>query len=96
VAMALSADNVVIYWGDVGMRFGCVVRVESTGQDSTMSLWMSLARGGCNLGIPYVWYLWRVHVRGVYPREATLWDGGAIEAWCVGYPHLRRCLVWSP
>ena len=44
------------------MCFGCVVRVESIGQDLTMSYWMSLARG-CDLGIPYEWYLWRVHVR---------------------------------
>ena len=27
------------------MHLGCVVRVELTKQDSTMSLWMSLARG---------------------------------------------------
>jgi hypothetical protein len=39
VAMALGADNVVITWGDLGVRLGCVVRVESTRQDSTMSLW---------------------------------------------------------
>ena len=45
------------------MRIGCVVRVESFGQDLTMSHWTSLSRGGCDLGIPYEWYLWRVHVR---------------------------------
>ena len=79
------------------MCLGCVVRVESTRQDSTMSLWKGLARG-CDLGIPYVRYLWWVHVRGVYPGEATLLgaspqDGGAVEARGVGYPHLRICLV---
>jgi hypothetical protein len=31
VALALGADNMVITWGDLGVRFGCVVRVESTG-----------------------------------------------------------------
>jgi hypothetical protein len=45
VAMALGADNMVISWRDLDMHFGCVVRVESTRQDSTMSLWTSLARG---------------------------------------------------
>ena len=30
LAMALYADNVVITWGDLGVRLGCVVRVEST------------------------------------------------------------------
>jgi hypothetical protein len=44
VALALSADNVVITWGDLGVRLGCVVRVESTVQDSMTSLWESLAR----------------------------------------------------
>ena len=44
------------------MRFECVVRVESIEQDLTTSHWTSLARG-CDLGIPYEWYLWRVHVR---------------------------------
>ena len=34
------------------MRFGCVVRVESIGQDLTMSQWTSHS-GGCDLGIPY-------------------------------------------
>jgi hypothetical protein len=53
------------------MHFGCVVRVESTRQDSMTRLWMSLARG-CDLGIPYVRCMWRVHVRGVYPGEVTL------------------------
>jgi hypothetical protein len=51
-----------ITWGDLGVRFGCVVRVESTRQDSMMSHWMSLARG-CDLGIPYERYLWQVHER---------------------------------
>ena len=37
--------KLVITWGDLGVCLGCVVRVESTGQDSTMSLWTSLARG---------------------------------------------------
>ena len=45
MAKALGADNMVTTWGDLGMRLGCVERVESTGQDSTMSLWTSLARG---------------------------------------------------
>ena len=44
------------------MCFGCVVMVESIEQDLMMSHWTSLARG-CDLGIPYEWYLWRVHVR---------------------------------
>jgi hypothetical protein len=44
------------------MRLGCVVRVESIWQDFMMSHWTSLAEG-CNLGIPYKRYLWRVHVR---------------------------------
>ena len=35
--MALGANKVVITWGDLGVRHGCVVRVESTGQDSTTS-----------------------------------------------------------
>ena len=30
MAMALGVDNVVITWGDLGMRLECVVRVEST------------------------------------------------------------------
>jgi hypothetical protein len=46
-----------ITWGDLSVRFGCVVRVESTRQDSMMSHWTSLARG-CDLGIPYERYLW--------------------------------------
>ena len=54
--------KLVITWGDLGVRLGCVVRVESIGQDLMMSHWTSLARG-CDLGIPYEWYLWRVHVR---------------------------------
>ena len=37
--MALDADNVVITWGDLGVRLWCVVRVESTEQDSMMSPW---------------------------------------------------------
>ena len=49
------------------MRFGCVVRVESIGQDLMMSHWTGLARG-CYLGIPYESYLWQVHVRRVDPR----------------------------
>jgi hypothetical protein len=31
VAMALSVDNVVKTWRDLGVRLRCVVRVESTG-----------------------------------------------------------------
>ena len=49
-------------WGDLGVSLGCVVRVESIGQDLTMSHWTSLARG-YDLGIPYERYLWRMHVR---------------------------------
>ena len=45
MAIALGAIDVVITWGDLGVCLGCVVRVESTGQDATMSLWTSLARG---------------------------------------------------
>ena len=30
MAMALGADKMVITWGDLGMRLGCVLRVEST------------------------------------------------------------------
>ena len=45
MAMALNANNVVITWGDLGVRLGCVVRVESIGQDLRMSHWLSLARG---------------------------------------------------
>ena len=37
--------KLVITWGDLGVCLGCVVRVESIGQDSTTSLWTSLARG---------------------------------------------------
>ena len=37
--------KLVITWGDLSMCLGCVVRVESIEQDSTMSLWTSLARG---------------------------------------------------
>jgi hypothetical protein len=54
--------KLVITWRDLGVRLGCVVRVESTEQDSMMSHWMSLARG-CDLGITYERYLWQVHVR---------------------------------
>ena len=32
-------------WGDLGVRLGCVVRVELARQDSMMSLWTSLSRG---------------------------------------------------
>jgi hypothetical protein len=42
---------------------GCVVRVESIGQDPTMSLWGTSCWRG-DLGIPYESYLWRVYVRG--------------------------------
>ena len=54
--------KLVTTWGDLGMRLGCVVRVESIGPDLTMSCWTSLD-GVCDLGIPYERYLWRVHVR---------------------------------
>ena len=37
--------KLVITWRDLGMCIGCVVRLESTRQDSTTSLWTSLARG---------------------------------------------------
>ena len=72
------------------MRLGCVVRVESIRQDHTTSHWARLA-GGCDLGIPYERYLWRVHVRGEDSRVECLCgmnrrDGGATEARGVGYP----------
>ena len=54
------------------MHFGSVVRVESIGQDLMMSHWTSPARG-CDLGIPYDWYLWRVHVRCGDPRVECLY-----------------------
>ena len=54
--------KLVTTWGDLGMRLGCVLRVKSTKEDSKMTLWMSLAKG-CDLGIPYERYLWRVYVR---------------------------------
>jgi hypothetical protein len=38
---AKTGDNL----GDLGVCLGCVVRVESTGQDSTTNLWTSSARG---------------------------------------------------
>ena len=44
--MALGADNVLITWGDLGMPLGCVVRVESTGQESTISHWDKPCREG--------------------------------------------------
>ena len=37
--------KLVTTWGDLGVRLGCVVRVELARQDSMMSLWTSLARG---------------------------------------------------
>ena len=46
MAMALSVDNVVINWGDLDVRLGCVVRVESTGQESTISHWDKPCREG--------------------------------------------------
>ena len=58
---ALGADNVVTTGEILACVLG-VLRVESIGQDITMSRWTSLARG-CDLGIPYEWYLWQVHVR---------------------------------
>jgi hypothetical protein len=67
------------------MRLGCVVRVESTEQDSTMSLGTSLVRG-CYLGVPHERYLWRVHVIGRDPEVECLCgmkprDGGAVLLW---------------
>jgi hypothetical protein len=44
--------------------FGCVVRVESIGQDSMTSLWGQVLLEGCDLGIPCKSYLWWVHVSG--------------------------------
>ena len=80
----------MITWGDLGVCLGCVVRVESTRHDSTMSLWTCLARG-CNLGIPYERYLWWVHVRWVDLGEDCLrgtnpWDSGVVVVGGVGYP----------
>ena len=37
--------KLVTTWGDLGMHFGCMVRVELIRQDLTMSRWTSLARG---------------------------------------------------
>ena len=37
--------KLVTTWRDLGVRLGCVVRVELTEQDLTMSHWTSLARG---------------------------------------------------
>jgi hypothetical protein len=66
------------------VRLGCVVGVESIGQDPTMSLWGKSCQKECDLGIPRERYLWRVHVRtdGVL----VIPGGGAVEAWGVGYP----------
>ena len=58
---ALGAGNVVTTVEILACVLG-VWWVESIGQDLTMSRWTSLARG-YDLGIPYEWYLWRVHVR---------------------------------
>ena len=63
--------KLVTTWGDLGVRLGCVVRVESVEQDLMMSHWTSLARG-CDLDIPYERYLWRVHVRRGDPRVECL------------------------
>ena len=38
--------KLVITWGDIGMRLGCVVRVKLIRQNLKMSHWMSLAEGG--------------------------------------------------
>ena len=43
MAKAHGAAKTSETWGDLGMCLGCVVRVESTGQDSTTSLGASLA-----------------------------------------------------
>jgi hypothetical protein len=59
--------------GDLGMRLGCMVRVESIRQDPMMSHWMSLA-GGCDQGIPYERYLWWVHVMRRSRGGVSLWD----------------------
>jgi hypothetical protein len=37
--------KLVTTWGDLGMRLGCVVRVESFGQDLTTSHWTRHAEG---------------------------------------------------
>ena len=44
--MALGADKMLITWGDFDVCFGCVVRIESTGQDSMMSPWDKSCRAG--------------------------------------------------
>ena len=36
--------KLVTTWGDLGVRLGYVLRIESIGHDSTTSLWTSLAR----------------------------------------------------
>jgi hypothetical protein len=64
------------------VRLGCVVRVESTEQDSTTSLGTSLA-GKCYLGISHERYLWWAHVTGRDPRVECLCgmkprEGGAV------------------
>jgi hypothetical protein len=66
------------------MRVGCVVRVESIGQDPTTSLWGKSCRRGCDLDIPHERYMWRVHVR--VDGVLAIPSGGAFEAWGVGYP----------
>jgi hypothetical protein len=72
------------------MRLGCVVRVKSTEQDSTMSLGTSLV-GGCYLGVPHERYLWWVHVTGRGPGVECLCGmkpemGGAVLARGIGCP----------
>jgi hypothetical protein len=72
------------------VRLGCVVRVESTEQDSTMSLGDESCRG-CYLGILHERYLWRVHVIGRGPKVECLCGmkprtRGAVLAWGAGCP----------
>jgi hypothetical protein len=44
VAKAHGAIKMMTTWGDLGVCLGCVVRVDLTRQDSTLSLWTTLAR----------------------------------------------------
>jgi hypothetical protein len=100
VAKALGADNMVTTWGDLGMHLGCVVRVELTEQNSTMSLWTSLARG-----------MQPGHCLRDVPMAGTCemrWSRGGVSPWdeasgwrcCRGtgcwLSPLRRYPVWSP
>jgi hypothetical protein len=44
VAKAHGAIKMMTTWGDLSVCLGCVVRVDLTRQDSTLSLWTTLAR----------------------------------------------------